>query len=395
MTNLQKSYPVRLSDLGAQTPRARLVAWHKVAGDHVQKGELLFSVSAEFGTLNVVAPLDGVLQTLVVVGDTLDDATLVAQIEPLAEPALRVTPKARAAARRQGLALQDLHGSGPRGMLVSADLATPAEVNPAATAAGVRATPAARHAAQQLQVDLARLVGSGPGGRIVRADVEFFAQLQESTPHLPPSADFAADWAARPLGLLLCDVDVTEMRRVAAQFEAAHAASFVHESLLSRAAALALRETPYLTFFLGADGRVPVPAIDLRWDLLTEQGRLLFCIAAVDGKDIGALQREITARVAAALPQEPPAGGCLTLCSLGAYEIDVFVPLLRPSESLLLGVGRVTARPVVRNHEILVRDMLTLSLRFDHRVADAALAARFLQRLKHLLEVPAQLLEVA
>jgi pyruvate dehydrogenase E2 component (dihydrolipoamide acetyltransferase) len=70
------------------------------------------------------------------------------------------------------------------------------------------------------------------------------------------------------------------------------------------------------------------------------------------------------------------------------YEIDAFTPIINPSESVILGVGQIAAKPVVIDGEIVIRQMMTLSLGFDHRVIDGAPAARFLQRIKRLLERP-------
>jgi pyruvate dehydrogenase E2 component (dihydrolipoamide acetyltransferase) len=74
------------------------------------------------------------------------------------------------------------------------------------------------------------------------------------------------------------------------------------------------------------------------------------------------------------------------------HEIDAFTPIINLPEAAILGVGRIQAKPVVRGGEIVVRQMWTLSLVFDHRVVDGAPAARFLQRIKQLVENPYLLL---
>jgi pyruvate dehydrogenase E2 component (dihydrolipoamide acetyltransferase) len=74
------------------------------------------------------------------------------------------------------------------------------------------------------------------------------------------------------------------------------------------------------------------------------------------------------------------------------YEVDAFTPIINPPEAAILGVGRIQPKPAVRDGAIVVRQMLTLSLAFDHRLVDGAPAARFLQRIKHLIENPYLLL---
>jgi pyruvate dehydrogenase E2 component (dihydrolipoamide acetyltransferase) len=86
------------------------------------------------------------------------------------------------------------------------------------------------------------------------------------------------------------------------------------------------------------------------------------------------------------------AGGTFTITNLGAFGIDVFDPILVPPQAAILGVCRIVDRPTVINKEVVVRSMMNLCLSFDHRIVDGAPAARFLQRLKELLEAPMQIL---
>ncbi len=81
-------------------------------------------------------------------------------------------------------------------------------------------------------------------------------------------------------------------------------------------------------------------------------------------------------------------GGTFTVTSLGAFGIDAFTPILNPPECAALGVGRIQRCPVVDGEQIVIRDRLTLSLTFDHRITDGAPAARFLQTLRGLIENP-------
>ena len=82
------------------------------------------------------------------------------------------------------------------------------------------------------------------------------------------------------------------------------------------------------------------------------------------------------------------AGGTFSITNLGAFGIDVFDPIIVTGQAAILGVGRIADKPVVINKEIVVRSMMNLCLSFDHRLLDGAHAARFLQRLKELLETP-------
>jgi pyruvate dehydrogenase E2 component (dihydrolipoamide acetyltransferase) len=81
-------------------------------------------------------------------------------------------------------------------------------------------------------------------------------------------------------------------------------------------------------------------------------------------------------------------GGTFTITNLGMFEVDAFTPIINPPESAILGVGRIVNKPVGLDGQIVLRDMMALSLSFDHRLLDGAPAARFLQRVKHLIERP-------
>ena len=85
-------------------------------------------------------------------------------------------------------------------------------------------------------------------------------------------------------------------------------------------------------------------------------------------------------------------GGTFTITNLGMFDIDAFTPVMNPPELAIMGVGRIVPKPVVLEGEVVVRQMVTLSLAFDHRLVDGAPAARFLQRIKRLIENPYLLL---
>jgi pyruvate dehydrogenase E2 component (dihydrolipoamide acetyltransferase) len=87
-------------------------------------------------------------------------------------------------------------------------------------------------------------------------------------------------------------------------------------------------------------------------------------------------------------------GGTFTITSLGIYEIDAFTPVINLPEAAILGVGRIAPKPAMRGDAVVIRQMLTLSLVFDHRLTDGAPAARFLQTIKQLIEEPYLLLAV-
>jgi len=86
------------------------------------------------------------------------------------------------------------------------------------------------------------------------------------------------------------------------------------------------------------------------------------------------------------LSREDLTGGTFTITNLGMYGVETFIPIINPPEAAILGVGKVTEKPVVVDNKIKIKPVMYLSLSFDHRIVDGAPAARFLQRVKQILE---------
>jgi pyruvate dehydrogenase E2 component (dihydrolipoamide acetyltransferase) len=171
-----------------------------------------------------------------------------------------------------------------------------------------------------------------------------------------------------------------------------------YNDLLGLIVARALREFPYMNARLGDDGQSieRLPHVNLGMAVDTERGLLVPVIRGADQMGLRAFGTEFRAlveraRVGKSLPDDL-SGGTFTITSLGTYEIDAFTPIINLPEAAILGVGRIQPKAVVRDGEIVARQMWTLSLVFDHRLVDGAPAARFLQRIKQLVENPFLLL---
>jgi pyruvate dehydrogenase E2 component (dihydrolipoamide acetyltransferase) len=125
----------------------------------------------------------------------------------------------------------------------------------------------------------------------------------------------------------------------------------------------------------------------------TERGLLVPVVRQVDRLDLITIQQVSDALIERALAgkslPDDLEGGTFTISNLGMFDIDGFTPIINQPQAAILGVGRIVAKPVVGpDNEIVVRQRLTLSLSFDHRLVDGGPAARFLQRVKQLVERP-------
>jgi len=160
--------------------------------------------------------------------------------------------------------------------------------------------------------------------------------------------------------------------------------------------ARALREHPALNACLVDDQIRRYRDVNIALAVDTERGLLVPVIRQADTLGLVGIQQAGDALIERALAgkSQPDdlSGGTFTLTNLGMYEIDGFTPIINQPQAAILGVGRIQPRPVAVGEAVQVRPMMTLSLSFDHRLVDGAPAARFLQRVKQLIERPFALL---
>jgi len=184
-----------------------------------------------------------------------------------------------------------------------------------------------------------------------------------------------------------------------------------YNDLLIKLVARALREFPYMNARLEHDPLLPHREKHRGWgsDVIrhlrevhialavdTDRGLLVPVVHDADRKGLTEIAQELRevverARVGKALPDEL-SGSTFTITNLGMFEIDAFTPIINLPETAIMGVGRIKDRPAVVDGELCVRQTMWLSLTFDHRLVDGAPAARFLQRIKQLIEEPYLLL---
>jgi pyruvate dehydrogenase E2 component (dihydrolipoamide acetyltransferase) len=437
-----QTHAVVMPKLGLTMTQATILEWYKQEGDWVEKGEPLFGLENEKATLEVEAPASGVLHILAAAGDTVPVLTLVAELrmdigdagqpaspdqlpgegEPAADrqPAPSrfpsrlppASPKARGLARQRGADLATMLGSGPRGMVVADDVAqaVAAPAQPAETAT-IKATPIARRLADEAGIDLATVAASAPGAKITRQDVERVIaggrESQEVEAGVPPvsasslpltglraiiAERLTTGWQERPQVTLTTEADATNLVSARQQVIAELDEKVSYDAFLVQIVARALLEHPNVNARLTERGIERLAEINVGVAVDTERGLLVPVIHGAEGLELLQVQqrlRELADRALAgrSLPHELM-GGTFTITNLGMFDIDTFTPIINPPEAAILGVGRIVNKPVGLNSQVVLRDMMTLSLSFDHRLLDGAPAARFLQRVKQLVERP-------
>ncbi len=286
-----------------------------------------------------------------------------------------------------------------------------------------KVTPVAQRMAADAGVDLRSVAGTGPGGRIVKEDVERLmkppavapaaaAPVAPAAAQLPPAEvvervplkgvraiiaeRMGASVHTTARVTLLMEVDATEFvaarERIKAKVSEPWGFTPGYNDLLAKAVATALRKFPYMNARLASDAIEILGRVNIGMAVDTERGLLVPVIRDADQKSLyqfGAEFRQMVdrARSGRSLPDDL-SGGTFTITNLGMFDVDAFTPVINMPEAAILGVGRIAPKVVPYQGNIVVRQMWTLSLVFDHRLVDGAPAARFLQYIKQLVEEP-------
>jgi pyruvate dehydrogenase E2 component (dihydrolipoamide acetyltransferase) len=409
----------RLSD---SMEEGTIVSWLVSEGDLVRQGQPLVEIETDKATVTFESETEGVILALKVsdgacvpVGMPI---AVVGQVgEGLAVIGGRTTRQAHEPAHAQRAVAAAAGGAGgaPGG----------AGAVPARGSGRIKASPLARRRAAELGLDLAALSGSGPQGRVTRADVDRAlaaggaiagnggaAVAAETTESAKGEATvlelsrlqqtvarrMSESRATVPDIELRAEVDMGEAVALREKFrEVADPAPSINDFVV-KAAALALRESPRVN---GAyrDGAVETYArINVGIAVAAENALVVPTIFDADQKslgEIGRAARELADRVRdGSITPAELSGGTFTVSNLGMFGVDSFSAVINPPQAAILAVGSLKRRPIVDepSGELVVRPTLILTLACDHRILYGVDGARFLSRVRELLERPHTLL---
>jgi pyruvate/2-oxoglutarate dehydrogenase complex dihydrolipoamide acyltransferase (E2) component len=371
-----------------------LTAWLKKVGERVTKGEALFEVETDKATLEVESPATGTLsEVLAQPGAEIAVKTRIGSIAlgetptaasappptPRPQPAERIlaSPRARRLADTEGLALQGIPASGPRGMIVERDVrARLAEAKAAVRPPSAPAQPAlVEPASPPAPAEPQRVPLSATRRTIAR-------RLQANQQVTIPVT-------------LTRDVDATELVALRERLLRDLAGQDVrptYTDFLASIVARCLQRHPSFNATFDGEQLELHEAVHLALAVDTERGLLAPVLRDVERQGLVSLARQRGALVqralAGALTPEDMAGGTFTLTNLGSLGIDAFTPLLNPPQIAILGLGRIRAVAGPIGDTIGLRQAMFLSLTFDHRAVDGAPAARLLGDIAGLVEQP-------
>ncbi|MEM3579166.1 MAG: 2-oxo acid dehydrogenase subunit E2 [Candidatus Bathyarchaeia archaeon] len=157
--------------------------------------------------------------------------------------------------------------------------------------------------------------------------------------------------------------------------------------------AKALEEYKIVNSRIEGDNIILLDEINIGLAVATKDGLIVPVIRNANEKsleEIASITKEIIRKAREDIPfkAEEFSGGTFTISNLGMFGVETFTPMINFPEAAILGVGKIAEKPVVIEKNIVVRPIVTLSLTFDHRIMDGAIASKFLQRVKELLETP-------
>ena len=367
--------------LGWSMEEAIFSSWLKAHGERIRAGDLLFAIESDKATQDIESFDEGILH---LPGNTpqTGDIVRVGQVIGHLLADGEEPPCVRDAAPKESepLAPTEEFGCGGGGASGSVSL-------------GLVVTPRARRVAQELGVDVRNISGSGRDGRIREADVRAQAPTTlSSTRRLIGERMMASQQKTAPV-TLHTTADASALVRHRNELKS-NGTTLIpsYNDLLAKLTVAALQAHPVVNSRWEGENLITSREIHLGMAVDTENGLLVPVLrdaANLSLQEIATRFRELTERARSKrLTPDELRGGTFTISSLGSFGIDAFTPIINFPECAILGVGRIVRQPVANGDAIVLRDILTLSLTFDHRAFDGAPAARFLQTLSRFIESP-------
>lgn len=404
--------------LGMAAAVVTLTKWQVEEGGRVEKGDTVLDIEAEKTTFEMPAPSSGYLHILLGEGEETDVNTVVGWIAATAEEYASLKQR-KAATASAGQVEQTS---------VREQAAPPSNTD----GSRLVISPVARKMAAEHGIDVTTVVGSGAGGKIQKEDIEREIERQNARAAQPATSasdgnfgkrikssipykgmrkvigeNLMKSLAVNAPNTFFGDFDLTEMvkyREDLVRQEHKLGTRITYAELLISAVAKALQQFPLMNASL-IDNEIKL------WEDINigmavslgdqgDQGLVVPVIRNADSKslvEISILAKQLSqkARAEQLMPDEM-SGGTFTVSNFGSVGVSAYsTPIINIPESGILGVGRLTKRPIVRNDVIVIAPVLPYSLTHDHRVTDGAAAEGFLSILKQLVEKPSRAPSIA
>ena len=429
---------VIMPQMGFDMKEGTIVRWIKKEGELVRKGEPLAEIETDKAVVEVESYATGVLRKIAVSeGVTVPVGQVIGIIGTADEP-LPLVPAAPVAQPRAAAPLAAPKAAVPAPSsavgLATAPVAVASPVARGSEAERLRASPLARREAEERGIDLAIVPGTGPGGRITRDDVLRFAAAPSPkvvpAPGAPPApvAPISAPGVEVPRGPMAGElvapsrmrqaiakamsrskqeiphfyvtvaIDMTEAVKLRAQINEALGkdARVSINDMVVKACAMALPKHRMFNASYTERGIQVQGEVNIGVAVALPDGLIAPAIIGADGKSLVEIARASHQVVEHARTGHLSAAeytrATFNVTNLGMYGVEDFCAIITPPQAAALAVGAVQKTPVVKDNAVTVADVMKVTLSIDHRVADGAQAAVFLQDVRAFLEKPMSLL---
>ncbi len=409
--------PVVMPQMGESIAEGTVVRWLKKVGDAIERDEPLFEISTDKVDAEIPSPMAGVLTEIKVQpGETVAVNSVVATIGQAGESSSPPEPAAPASIPAQ-----------PQGDGHPAKAPMPSPPSPPASASRganggnreltrdelrrQRSSPLVRRIAREHNVDIAQLSGSGIGGRVTKSDILEYIESKPGEPDAPAASEARVD--VQPLSVMRKKIaeHMVLSRRTSAHVHSVFHVNFstvdrirqakkaeyerlgarlTYMSFIAKAVIDAIRRQPIINSSLDGDNVVYKKDVNLGIAVALDNGLIVPVIRNADEKNVLGLSRGIAdvagrARSKQLKPDEVQ-GGTFTITNPGTFGAQFGMPIINQPQVAILGVGIVEKRPIVVDDAIAIRTMAYLTLGYDHRLIDGAVADQFMSDVKGALE---------
>jgi pyruvate dehydrogenase E2 component (dihydrolipoamide acetyltransferase) len=427
---------IEMPKMGDTMEEGKILRWLKKEGDPVKKGEFVAEVETEKVNIEIEAFTSGVLRKILIpagksapVGASI--ALVGAAEEPLPSDMNDPVTANVMSAQKSGAASTSTSVTASTNGISQTPIANTMTATPQGR---IFISPIARRLAQEHNLDYRSIQGTGPNGRIIRMDIEAALATQKQAVPAAPAPTYVEP-ALEPVAAAITaetevEIPLTSMRRAIARRLSQSMQTAPHfymtsvidtgklaalrqqineyaakdpspvkvsfNDLIVKAVARALLRIPQMNVSFAEDRILQKKQVHIGVAVALEQGLIVPVVHSADQRSILEIARE-TQRLAEAartgkLRPEELSGGTFTVSNLGMFDVESFTAIINPPESAILAIGAITPTPAVVDGQIVVRDRMKVTLSSDHRAIDGAIAARFLQEVKRLLEEPLGLL---